>query len=396
MEKEFQKYELEDFLDNPDFCSWARSERPDLDGYYRQQLAKYPQQKHVFQKAYKLVKLFDDEKLKTDPVRKLQIWEEINRIYREQNTSPKYYKLVFRYAAAVAVLFTLASLAYYFISSTAENNFIAEYNRQDFTETRLLLGNGEEINIQADRSEIEYGQSNGQIKVNNELVQKAEKTSSPAMDQLVVPFGKQSKIVLADGTEVWLNAGSRLVYPSSFVQGRHKVQLQGEAFFKVRKDKSKPFIVETNNSSIKVLGTSFNVKAYPDEKIEETVLAEGSISLNPGKTVLGKDILLKPEQRVVIGADHSYSISKVNAHDYTSWIEGLFVFNDEPLPSVLKRISRFYNLKIKWIDDAENRKISGKLDLKDDYQRVLNALALISDGAYTEKDETIYFRLNEN
>jgi hypothetical protein len=367
-----------------------------LDDIYRQLLSKYPQQKKVFQRAYKLVRLFDDEKLKTGPARKLQIWEEINRIYREQNKPKKNYMPIFRYAAAVAVLFTVASLAYYFISSTAENNFIAEYNRQDFTETKLLLGNGEEINIQADWSEIEYGQSNGQIKVNNELVQKAEKTSSPVMDQLVVPFGKQSKIVLADGTEVWLNAGSRLVYPSSFVQGRRKVQLQGEAFFKVSKDKSKPFIVETNNSSIKVLGTSFNVKAYPDEKIEETVLAEGSISFNPGKTVLGKDILLKPEQRVVIGADHSYSISKVNAHDYTSWIEGLFVFNDEPLPSVLKRISRFYNLDIKWTNDAETRKISGKLDLKDDYQRVLKALALISDGNYTEKNETIYFKLNED
>ncbi|HBL74911.1 MAG: hypothetical protein A2W90_06930 [Bacteroidetes bacterium GWF2_42_66] len=395
MEEEFQKYTLEDFLDNPDFCSWARSERPELDDFYRQLLIKYPEQKNVFQRAFKLIRLFDDEKLKTDPARKLQIWKEINKIYREQNKPTRYYKLVFRYAAAIALLFTIASLTWYFISSTAENGFISSYNRQDFTETKLLLDNGKEINIQTDRSEIVYNQNAGEITVNNELVQKCEGTSTSVMNQLIVPFGKQSKIVLSDYTEVWLNAGSRLVYPAVFEGDKRKVQLQGEAFFKVSKDKSKPFIVETNNLNIKVLGTSFNVKAYPDEKIEETVLVDGSVSLNLGKTILGKDILLKPEQRLIVtGTDNSYTISKVDVQDYTSWVEGLFVFHDEPLPSVLMRISRFYNLEIKWMNDAETRKISGKLDLKNDYQRVLNALVLISDGNYAEKNGIVYFKLN--
>ena len=396
MEEKFRNYTLEDFLDNPDFCSWARSERPELDDYYHQLLAKYPEQKNVFQKACKLVRLFDDEKIKTDMSRKLQIWEEVNRRYHEQYTPRKTHRLLFSYAATIALLFTIVSLIYYFISSSNENNFISTYNSQDFTETKLLLDNGQEINIKAEWSEIVYDQGGERVKVNNELVKKSEETSSPVMNQLIVPFGKQSKIVLADHTEVWLNAGSRLVYPTAFGGSRRKVQLQGEAFFKVSKDKSKPFIVETNNSNIKVLGTSFNVKAYPDEKNEETVLVEGSVSLNLRKTIFGKDILLEPEQRVsVAGTDNSYTISKVNVRDYTSWIEGLFVFNEERLPSVLMRISRFYNLKIKWMSDAETRKISGKLDLKDDYQRVLNALSLISDGNYTEKDGIIYFTLKQ-
>jgi hypothetical protein len=395
MEEKFKKYTLEDFLDDPDFCSWARLERPDMDDYYLHLLAKYPAQKETFQKAYKLVKLFDDENLKTNLTRKLQIWEEINKIYRDQSNSLKNYKLLFRYAATIALLVTIGSLSYYFISTTTEKNFVSAYNRQDFTETRLVLDNGKEISIKDDKSEIIYDHGSGQVKVNDELVQQINGTNSAAMNQLIVPFGKQSKIVLADQTEVWLNAGSRLVYPTVFDGDKRKVQLQGEAFFKVRKDKSKPFVVETNNSNIKVLGTSFNVKSYPDETMEETVLVEGSISLNLGKKILGKDILLIPEQRLVAAiADNTHTISKVNVRDYTSWIEGLFVFKDEPLTSVLMRISRFYNLEIKWVNDAENRKISGKLDLKDDYQRVLNALALISDGNYAKKDGIIYFRLN--
>ncbi len=393
MNEEFQKYSLEKFLDDPDFCAWARSERPDLDEFYRQVLVEHPSQKKNFQKAYQLVRLFDDEKYRTEPSRKLQIWDEINKVCRESAPS-KGYKLFLRYAAILTFLVSITSLTYYYISERAKTDFVSTYNAQDFSETKLLLDNGKEINIQADRSEIVYDQTDGRVEVNNELVHKRDDAVSSGMNQLIVPFGKQSKIILADRTEVWLNAGSRLVYPSVFKGGKRKVQLQGEAFFKVSKDKSNPFFVETNHSTIKVLGTSFNVKAYPDEELEETVLVEGAVNLNLGKTIFGKEIQLKPEQRVVVsGEDHSYSISKVDVLNYTSWIEGLFVFNEEPLPSVLMRISRFYKLEIRWISDVDNRKISGKLDLKEDYQRVLNALALISDGSYVEKERIIYFKL---
>lgn len=394
MEKEFQKYALEDFLDNADFCGWARSERPDLDGFYRELLEKYPEQKNAFQKACQLIHLFEDEKLKTDPVRKLRIWQEINRICYQQKKSSAY-KLVFRYAAVLAVFLTTASLAWYFVSSNSRSGFDS-CNIHDYTETRLVLDDGHEFDIPSDRSEVVYSRDGDQITVNRELIKQVEKTGSPELNQLIVPFGKQSKVILADRTEVWLNAGSRLIYPSAFDENKRKVQLQGEAFFKVSKNKTRPFLVETIHSTIKVLGTSFNVKAYPDEKTEETVLAEGSVSVHLGKTIFGKEILLKPDQRIIAGGpDHSYSVSEVNVQNYTSWIEGLLTFKDEPLSLVLKRISRFYDLRIKWEDADENRKISGKLDLKQDYQRVLNSLALISQGNYTEKDGIIMFKLDK-
>jgi ferric-dicitrate binding protein FerR (iron transport regulator) len=120
------------------------------------------------------------------------------------------------------------------------------------------------------------------------------------------------------------------------------------------------------------------------------------VSLNVGKTFFGKEVLLKPDQRVVLSnTDNSYSVSKVDVSNYTSWINGLFVFNDEPLPSVLMRISRYYNLKVRWTEDAETLNISGRLDLKDDYQRVLHALTIISDGSYVENEGIICFKLNK-
>ncbi|MGV8095348.1 MAG: FecR family protein [Mangrovibacterium sp.] len=396
MEAKFRRYSLEDFLDDPDFCSWARSERPDLDGFYHQMLEEYPEQKEVFRKASQIVRLFDDKKKETTLARKLQLWEEAKNSYRKRN-NPLKYKLIFRYAAAVVLLFAVASVIYYYVTTTTKKEFIASYDQQDFSETKLSLANGKEIRIQSDQSEIVYDQDGQQLKINDKLVEKEGETRRNAMNQLVVSYGKTSRMILSDQTEVWLNAGSRLIYPAVFDGGKRKVQLQGEAFFKVSHDKTKPFIVETNHSSIKVLGTTFNVKAYPDEKCEEAVLVEGSISLSLGNTFLSRDVLLKPDQRVVVsGIDHSYAVSRVNVRDYTSWIDGLFTFTNEPLPLVLMRVSRYYNIKIKWTNEAETRKISGKLDLKDDCRRVLHTLATISEGNYEEENGVIFFKLNNN
>lgn len=393
MERKFQHYTLEDFLEDADFCEWARSERPDLDGLYRDLLGRCPEQKDVFQKARRLINLFDDEKLKADPVRKLQIWEEINRIYARQGETVRF-KLVFRYAAILAVLFTTATLAWYYISSGNRDEF-TYWPVQDYAEIRLVIDDGREIDIPSDRSEIVYSRGGEQIEVNQELVVQGEKAEDPRLNQLIVPFGKQAKVVFADGTEAWLNAGSRLVYPSQFAENNRKVQLQGEGFFKVSKDKTRPFTVETSHSVVKVLGTSFNLRAYPDEKTEETVLVEGSVSISIGKRFFGEDVLLKPDQRIIAGyPERSYSISEVDVRNYISWTDGSLAFEGEPLPAVLKRISRFYNVQIRWEDADENRKISGKLDLKKDYQRVLNALGLITQGNYIEKDGTITFKLD--
>lgn len=394
MDEEFQKYTLEDFLDDADFCCWARNERPDLNGFYRQLLVKYPEQKEVFDLAGKLVRLFDDEKHLTHPGRKMEIWRKINRTYHQGKRTTKINRLFFRYAAAVVLLFSLASSTWYFVSLTSGGDFFSSYNPQEHTEMRLSLDNGETINIQEEQAEIVYDHGGKQLMINNKAIHISKGIVNPEINQLTVPFGKQSKIVLSDHTVVWLNAGSRLLYPSSFEGKTRKVKLQGEAYFKVYKDKSKPFIVETNNSSIRVLGTSFNVRAFPGEMAEETVLAEGSIDLNPGKTVFGKRLVVKPGQLVAVSnRDNSYNVSKVDVRDYTSWIDGLFVFHEESLASLLERISQFYNIEIVWMNDAADRKISGKLDLKNNYLHVLNALALISNGVYSEENGKIYFRL---
>lgn len=396
MDKKFQQYTLGDFLDDADFCGWARSERPDLDDVYRDLLKMHPEQKAVFQRAGRLIELFDDAKSGADPVRKLQIWEEVHRIYEGQRKLA-HYRQVFRYAAILTLFFATAALAGYLILEGDRDEFTIRAV-QAYAETRLTLNDGRKIDIPSERAEIVYPAGGEQVEINGEPVVIQDGSVDPKqLNELIVPFGRQSKLVLADGTEVWLNAGSRLVFPSRFGKGKRKVQLQGEAFFIVTENKSKPFSVETNHSVISVLGTSFNVKAYPDEKTEETVLVEGSVRMNLGKSVFGEAVLLKPDQRIVAGYPaRSYTIADVNVQNYTSWTGGMLTFKDEALSVVLTRIARFYNIRVRCEVADKDTRISGKLDLKQDYQRVLDALEPICQGEYSEKNGIVTFRLNKD
>ncbi|WP_159523519.1 FecR family protein [Sunxiuqinia indica] len=393
MKDNFQKYKLEDFLDDHDFCRWAKSNDPELAKHYHQFLEKYPEQKTTFHEAYQIIRLLEDEKLTTDPRRKLEMWKNIGAAYNKGKKTLTI-KRTMRYAAGIMIVFSISALAWYFAAQNNSMHFQTAYNIQDYSQTHLKLDDGRLIPIDSERSSVEYLQAGNQIEVDGKAISLPNASSKTEHNELIVPFGKQSKVILADHTEIWLNAGSRLVYPSHFEKNSRNVQLQGEAYFQVRKDPLRPFIVETANSKIEVLGTSFNVKAYPDEDAEETVLVEGVISLNPGKKLWGSDIIVKPDQQVIVdNTNDSYAVRQVDAETYTSWIDGLFIFNEAPLPRVLKRVARFYDIDIDWSSAAEEKIVSGKLDLKEDFQRVLDAVALISNGNYSENDREVFFKL---
>jgi ferric-dicitrate binding protein FerR (iron transport regulator) len=203
------------------------------------------------------------------------------------------------------------------------------------------------------------------------------------MAQVMIPFGKRSNIVLSDGTKVWLNAGSRLIFPQKFSGKNRKVFLKGEAFFDVFKNKENPFIVNSDNMNVTVCGTQFNVRNNdPDQEIE-VVLVEGAVNLkeNGPLNFLAKEIMLIPNQKAIYNkADNKTTIeSNVEVARYISWREGLLEFDKESIVNVFKKLSRFYNVSFITENSVElNRKISGKLDLKESLEEVMK---VISDAA---------------
>jgi len=173
-------------------------------------------------------------------------------------------------------------------------------------------------------------------------------TSTKGYNTIETPKGGQYQITLPDGSKVWLNAASSLTYPVSFASlGKRKVELTGEAYFEVAKDKSSPFLVVTDNLEVEVLGTHFNVSNYKDDESAKTTLIEGSVKvLNP---LSDHSQLLTPGQQSIIqGA--AQTIRNVDTREAVAWKNGNFRFDDERLESIMRRISRWYDVEVVWQD----------------------------------------------
>lgn len=160
---------------------------------------------------------------------------------------------------------------------------------------------------------------------------------------LSIPRGQMFKIVLSDSTEVFLNAGSRLAYPTKFVRKERIVTLEGEAYFKVARDKDHPFIVKTGTVETRVLGTEFNISSYSASDVHVTLI-EGSVQVDAS----GSSKVIVPGQDLCIREDGSMTVEEVDLHSYMYWRDGYFYFDNLPLVDVLKSIGRWYNVGVEF------------------------------------------------
>lgn len=169
-------------------------------------------------------------------------------------------------------------------------------------------------------------------------------SSTDVMNTLYTPAGQRAQLILQDGTEVWLNAKSRLTYPAHFSGDSRKVAIEGEAFFKVAKDPSRPFIVSTHDVDMKVLGTQFNVCSYPESGYVQTSLLEGSVCVFfPDKENEG--IILNPDQQVTV-SNGKMEVEPIRLKEHFLWRNGVYAFENEPLIDILKKLELYYDVKI--------------------------------------------------
>ena len=159
-------------------------------------------------------------------------------------------------------------------------------------------------------------------------------------------LGQHAKITLSDGTQIWLNAGSHLKYPIKFKGSTREVYLTGEAFFDVAKDKEHPFIIHTNKMDTKVLGTSFNVQAYPDHATQEVSVLTGRVNVK--STVTEENVYVTPGQKVVFKSQNNkmQAFTDIPVNSISLWRKNIIVFEDAPLPEVIATINRNYNVAI--------------------------------------------------
>jgi transmembrane sensor len=193
-----------------------------------------------------------------------------------------------------------------------------------------------------------------------------------AINVMTTPRGGQYQLVLSDGTVVYLNAETSVKFPVVFNGSERIVELSGEAYFEVAHDSKRPFKVLCKGQQIKVLGTHFNVNAYDDDQVIKTTLLQGSVKLNSG----GKQVMLTPGEQASLLTDRSFVINKVNAEDAISWKKGYFLFRNENIKSIMKQVSRWYDVDIDYRNGTENIKLGGTVSRFEQIDDLLKTIQL--------------------
>jgi ferric-dicitrate binding protein FerR (iron transport regulator) len=378
----YKTYSTDDFILDEDFQKIVQVE---TDGQLQELIEGLPEKKNEINLAAQILRGMYAGKFQQDEHKKQEFWQKIIRKQKK-----KVRLQYFRYAASILVLVGIGGGIFYISAPKTEEVVVATETPSD--NAILVLADGKTVSISSKQSTVQYSSDGSGIMV-NDTAGVAQPVSSEGLNQLIVPFGKRSFITLSEGTKVWLNSGSKLIFPPVFKGKVREVILMGEALFDVAKNEKKPFLVKTDAFSLKVYGTKFNVQAYQQDKNYNIVLVEGKVGMSTDEKHSTGEVFLEPNQKASISkGDESFEITHIeNIEVYTAWVDGYLTFTNEDISDLLKRVSRYYNVDIDVDLTKDQGKIYGKLDLKEDLERVLDGIAFISKTKYEKREDRYVF-----
>ena len=384
----FLFFTVEDFAEDTEFIRWALNEEknPTLDHLYE----KYDHLRQDMDEAIEMIRFFEGPYNGLNDQEIYDLWKRI----KAQKKPPKrpLYRRIIRYAAFFIAAAVIGVLTYsQWENLKQQRAFFAEQDKaKDSVEFKLTLSDGRQVELQSDTARIQYSKSGTQIQVDSRQIKNAPE-SDQVLNKLSIPFGKRSHITLADGSEIWINSGSELVYPSSFDKSKRTVYLKGEAYFDVKENENKPFTVRTSELDIEVLGTRFNVNSYGDNSTIETVLEEGQVQIEKrGIRVFQKELILEPSQKASFSREtKEIELNDIEPKYYTSWKDGYLLLKDEKLEDIVKKLTRIYNKEIEVDEKLSDLRFSGKLDLRETLKKELDIMKAAYPINYTMKDNRI-------
>lgn len=305
---------------------------------------------------------------------------------------PLFPKILWR--VGIAAVLVLCSLSVYFFRNSGQ-----PVVRQQTTSVKdlppggdkavLTLSDGSSIVLTAAKNGQLAAQANAIVRKtkDGELIyeQRETKTAAIEFNTVVTPRGGRYHLVLSDGTKVWINSASSIRYPVSFSGGQRMVKITGEVYFEVAHNPAKPFLVDSEQQRIEVLGTRFNVNAYRDEPAVTTSLLQGSVRINTAQN----KIQIKPGQQSLL-QDGRFALGNFEADEVLAWKSGLFHFSDENLESVMRKISRWYDVDIVYVDERIKKlPLSGIITQFSNISKVLHMLELTGEVRFVLSDHKI-------
>ncbi|RZK44011.1 MAG: FecR family protein [Pedobacter sp.] len=303
-------------------------------------------------------------------------------------------KLLTRLGIAASILI-ICSLGIYF--SLLNNKKPDVTTQANNTENDVLPGDSKAILTLANGTKISLSDiADGNVakqagisitKIDGKLIYTIDDTNTASVvgyNTISTPSGGQYEVRLPDGSSVWLNATSSLKYPASFKTMKNRyVELSGEAYFEIEKDKEHPFVVKTAKQEIKVLGTHFNVNAYEDESVTRTTLLEGKVEVRSSKHPI---ITLAPGKQSILD-DHSMNVIETDIEEAVAWKNGNFNFNSEELPSIMRKLARWYNVEVVYTGGSiQTKSFTGKISKFKNLSQVLKMLS---------RTKAVHFKVKE-
>ncbi len=308
---------------------------------------------------------------------------------------PTWVKMAGSVAATVLIMLSI----YFTIEIRQRNTEFADSSEMVIppgsSKARLIFDNGESIDLVAGNNF--HGEVDG-AKITNKGSQISYTASDEELTELkyntlVIPRGAEYFVILSDSTKVWLNSDSRLRYPVNFASNKRYVELEGEAYFEVSEDEARPFIVSSQGQVVEVLGTEFNITAYPYEELIYTTLVEGRVKVfaeeNPGLS----QNLIPNYQTYMFKESGDISIREVDVNDYTAWKHGIFNFNKKTLSEMMNTLSRWYDFEVAFEEsEMETIRFTGEVKRYENLEKVLRLIEKTQEVRFEKSGNQIIIR----
>ena len=381
-------------LHDHSFVMWCMVLTQELDIKWHVWIKEHPENQRAIDEARLILRSVRLNEYSIPDEKSEQIWLRLQNEMQQKRF--KKHNLFMRYAAACAVFVTVSLAGYWLMDRGlfSGNNLMTGIGMAIdtvHTEVTLITKDHKVINVE-DNTLISF---NSDVTMKNspdeELVVKKieaegieKNIDETVMNTLVVPKGRRSSLLLADGSKIWINSGSVLHFPSRFEGDDRTIEAEGEIYIEVVKS-GKPFHVKTASFTVNVLGTKFNLSAYGDEQAQSVVLVEGSVMVD---TKEEENIQLTPNHKLTLQPD-KHEINEVDVLDYISWKDGVLIFKGETMENILMRLSRYYNVQIECAPGIAQRTSSGKLVLFDNIEQVMETFSMLYNVHYRFESNTL-------
>ncbi len=390
--EDYQKY-IEDKM----FHRWVFDRDPEAERFFEEQMKLYPEKRETLLRLRDEFRLLEMGNEKPDVDLKNRVYRNIWQRMEEQKRKVRMmqFRGFLKYAAVAVLFFATGAMAVYIGAQDRKTQLLPEslLVKGAASNTMVYLADGEQKEISDPAVLIDFSNLGKLVVGVDTIFLKPGSGGVEFRDVVVVPYGKRAKLKLQDNSIVYLSSGSRLIVPEKFEETKRDVYLVGEAFFEVSKNKEKPFFVETVSARVKVLGTKFNVSAYPDQKNVSAFLQEGKVLFSKkSESLFDHWVELSPDDQVVLNKEsNNITVKKADPVYYQLWKEGIIRFENQTVNQLLLRVEQYFNITVRLKDTEKGeQRISGKLDVNRQLDEVLEYIEKITDEKIIKADAGEY------